>query len=441
MPMSNLLQVEYLNAEGRPELAVPHLWKTIQLSEIATFKNGYAYKSSDWVGSGVPVIKIANVGRGAVTLDNCSFISEELANETVDFSVTDGDFLVALSGVTLGNSGTYRHSEKARLNQRVARIALKSGSEFSPRLLEFYFNSPLAFQNIWRVAKGAAQPNISTKSIEQFVLPLPPMGEQTKIVEILDEQMSRLDAALESVRTVREKAARFRRSLLHAAFSGALTSHRVQVGKLPNGWQEFNLGALVDLKSGFAYKSLDWVDEGVPVIKIANVRNGIVDLRGCSYITQKIATETSSFCVSSGDLLMTLTGEIGATGIYKEKVSARLNQRVARIDIKRSNDILFDFLYLFLESPTARQILWSKAQGVAQPNISPREVLTLQIQVPPVDEQELIVKSLAEQLSHLDASLSVADEIERKSSALRRSLLHAAFTGQLTREWREGKHV
>jgi type I restriction enzyme S subunit len=439
--MSSLLQVEPLIARGRPVAVLPPLWRVVPLSEIATFKNGYAYKSSDWTSSGVPVIKIANVGSGEVTLDGCSFISEKLAIETKDFSVNNGDFLIALSGVTLGNSGTFRHSEKARLNQRVARMALKPSSEFSPRLLELYFESPVAFQNIWRAAKGAAQPNISTKSIEGFVVPIPPMDEQVKIVEILDEQMSRLDAALVSVRTAREKAERFRRSLLHAAFTGALTGHDVQTGKPPIGWKECNLGALVDLKSGFAYKSLDWVSDGVAVIKIANVRNGKVDLSGCSYITQEIAKETSNFCVSFGDLLMTLTGEIGATGVYKETVSARLNQRVARIDIRRPDEILFDFLYLLLESPDARQNLWSKAQGVAQPNISPREVLALPIQVPPVVEQEVIMKLLAEQLSRLDASLSVADEIEKKSSALRRSLLHAAFNGELTKEWREGKHV
>jgi len=61
--------------------------------------------------------------------------------------------------------------------------------------------------------------------------------------------------------------------------------------------------------------------------------------------------------------------------------------------------------------------------------------------IPPINEQEKIVGILEEQLSRLDGSLMVADEIERKASALRRSLLHAAFTGELTKEWREGAHV
>ena len=150
----------------RLAVKLPPHWKAVPLREIATFKNGYAYKSSDWVSSGVPIIKIANVGNGSVALEGCSFISEKLANETSDFSVTTGDFLVALSGVTLGNSGTYENSGTARLNQRVARIVLNSDAFFSKRLLKFYFESPVAFRNIWGDAKGTAQPNISTKNIE-----------------------------------------------------------------------------------------------------------------------------------------------------------------------------------------------------------------------------------------------------------------------------------
>ena len=63
------------------------------------------------------------------------------------------------------------------------------------------------------------------------------------------------------------------------------------------------------------------------------------------------------------------------------------------------------------------------------------------IKVPPLAEQEKIVKILEEQLSRLDAALATSDTIEKKASAMRRSLLHGAFTGELTREWRESAHV
>ena len=180
-----------------------------------------------------------------------------------------------------------------------------------------------------RAGKGGTQSNISQTILKAWPVTVPPLSEQERIVELLEGQLSRLDAALEHVQTLREKAAQFRRSLLYAAFTGALTGHDTSTGELPDGWREIPLGDLVALKSGFAYKSKDWQQSGVPVIKIANVRNGKVSLSGCSFVSDEIATETAQFAVVKGDLLMTLTGEIGATGVYAEEGPARLNQRVA----------------------------------------------------------------------------------------------------------------
>jgi len=63
------------------------------------------------------------------------------------------------------------------------------------------------------------------------------------------------------------------------------------------------------------------------------------------------------------------------------------------------------------------------------------------VRVPPLAEQEKIVEILEEQLSRLDASLALVDSIEKSTSALRRSLLHSAFTGKLTETWREENNV
>ena len=74
-------------------------------------------------------------------------------------------------------------------------------------------------------------------------------------------------------------------------------------------------------------------------------------------------------------------------------------------------------------------------------NIKTPQYMAHLVPLPQLDEQETIIQILDEQLSRLDSSLAIADLIEKKASAMRRSLLHAAFTGELTKEWREGAHV
>jgi type I restriction enzyme S subunit len=74
-------------------------------------------------------------------------------------------------------------------------------------------------------------------------------------------------------------------------------------------------------------------------------------------------------------------------------------------------------------------------------SIGNQQVLDLVIPIAPLEQQQKALEILEAQFSRLDASLAIADVIEEKASAMRRSLLHAAFTGELTKEWREGAHV
>jgi len=205
----------------------------------------------------------------------------------------------------------------------------------------------------------------------------------------------------------------------------------------PKGWREVALGELFGLANGFAYKSSSWKPSGIPVIKIANVRNGKVSLDGCSYVAPSDSESEEKYGVKHGDMLMTLTGEIGAVGIYKEEIPARVNQRVARIDVKGSSITSIKALVLLLSAPHIKQALEKKSKGVAQPNLSPKDVLTLKTPLPPLAEQERIVEILEEQFSKLDKALEVANQLEARIASERRSLLHSAFTGELTSQWRK----
>ena len=104
-------------------------------------------------------------------------------------------------------------------------------------------------------------------------------------------------------------------------------------------------------------------------------------------------------------------------------------------------DGVMDNQYLLKYIQSQKEDFVRAGQGGAQPNISQTVIKPWPIPVPPIEEQKRIVVILEEQLSRLDAALAIADAIERKASATRRSLLHAAFTGELTKKWREGANV
>jgi type I restriction enzyme S subunit len=92
-------------------------------------------------------------------------------------------------------------------------------------------------------------------------------------------------------------------------------------------------------------------------------------------------------------------------------------------------------------SPQGEEQITKATSGTTQRFIPLGKLRLLDIPLPPRVEMLKMFEILEEQLSRLDASLEIADVIEKKASALRRSLLHAAFSGNLTKEWREAAYV
>lgn len=192
-----------------------------------------------------------------------------------------------------------------------------------------------------------------------------------------------------------------------------------------------NLGDVAMFSGGFSFKSSEWKKSGVPVIKIANVRDGIVTLEGCSFVDTPTAAITEAFRVKKGDLLMTLTGEIGAMGIYRFDVDARLNQRLCKVSVKDDSLVSLDYVHYFLTSPLARQTMWKMSKGAAQANISVKDIASLQIPIPSLEEQVKIVEALDNHLARLDKAIAETNKVVASVSTLRRSVLHSAFTGDL----------
>jgi len=393
---------------------------------------GSNLKRSDYVDSGIPVLKIQNIKENLITLKKMDYVSPDKYQELVRHSFTEGDIVMTKLGDPLGVSAIVNGIPNGLIVADLVRIR---PSRVLTKFLCYQLNSPRIQKYINEQQKGTTRPRVNLAMIRELPIYKPPIEEQHKIVELLEDHLSRLDAALADVKQAKVKAAQFRRSLLQAAFTGNLGSDGTRLmTDLPNGWNLKSLSSLVTLLSGFAYKSSDWKESGVPVLKITNVRNGRVRLEGCSYISKERATESKQFAVHNNDLLITMTGEIGATGFYREEFEARLNQRVGKLVVKEGEPLNLKYLAYFFESPETRQVMWKLAKGIAQANISPKEILNLEIPLPPLPEQHKIVEILEDHLSRLDASIALADAIEKQSAGLRRSLLQASFNGQLTKE-------
>lgn len=166
---------------------VPTGWIMCKLGEICALENGYAFSSDDYKQQGIPLVRISNISDNTINLNGCVFVKKEIDDR---FIVKNGDLLIALSGATTGKMGVYENENIAYLNQRVGNLKIKK-NVLLPEYRNYYMFSQI--EKILKLAYGGAQPNISSKIICELQFLLPPLMEQKRIVQKIEELYSYFD--------------------------------------------------------------------------------------------------------------------------------------------------------------------------------------------------------------------------------------------------------
>jgi type I restriction enzyme, S subunit len=170
-------------------------------------------------------------------------------------------------------------------------------------------------------------------------------------------------------------------------------------------WPKRPLGEVADVVSGYAFKSSEFVKQGIPVIKIKNIRVGHVDLSEVQHVDQKYLSIPDRYHVQRGDVLISLTGShisqpnsvVGRVARYSQRLpNCLLNQRAGKVIAKDNDNCDLGFLfYALIEQETTRAIA-VKAHGAAnQANVSPSQVESVEIPFPPLPVQQRIVGILS----------------------------------------------
>ncbi|EOQ0150481.1 restriction endonuclease subunit S [Escherichia coli] len=167
-----------ISEEEKP-FELPEGWEWVRINDIASFTNGYAFKSSEFQNSGVGIVKIGDIdSSGFISTAGMSYVSEKKINVLPEeMRVNPGDMVIAMSGATTGKLGFNKTKSTFLLNQRVGKIVTYSvDKEFI-----YHYLSTRIEENL-SISLGSAIPNISTAQINNIIIPIPPSDEQVKII-------------------------------------------------------------------------------------------------------------------------------------------------------------------------------------------------------------------------------------------------------------------
>ncbi|HAW4246513.1 TPA: restriction endonuclease subunit S, partial [Escherichia coli] len=167
-----------ISEEEKP-FELPEGWEWARINDIASFTNGYAFKSSEFQNSGVGIVKIGDIdSSGFISTAGMSYVSEKKINVLPEeMRINPGDMVIAMSGATTGKLGFNKTKSTFLLNQRVGKIVTYSvDKEFI-----YHYLSTRIEENL-SISLGSAIPNISTAQINNIIIPIPPSDEQVKII-------------------------------------------------------------------------------------------------------------------------------------------------------------------------------------------------------------------------------------------------------------------
>ncbi len=424
---------------------IPQNWKWCQLGEIIIYQNGYAYKSMELstIKKGLPVIKSQNIMTlKTVISDNNDYV-ESPTQKMLDSQIRKNDLLMCLSSQSsnpepLGKTAIYEFDTPALLNQRVLKMTL-----IDSEMLKYIFyviNSHYFHYTVSHRGDGSAQSNLRLEHVREMLIPIPPIEEQQRIVDRVNELMEKID---EYERMEKELSALeqkipddMKNALLQAAMQGKLTEQldsdssvdemleaikeekkqlikekKIKKDKrlfntneiiapfdIPSSWKWTTLGNLVYKLTDGTHKTPKYTESGVKFVSVKDMSTGRLSLANTKYISQEEHEELYERCnPEKGDILLSKVGTTGVPAIVDtdEQFSLFVSVALLKFNHKYINQ---KFFYYLIYSPLIQQQATENTKGIGNKNWVLDKIANTLVILPPIEEQQQIIEKLEQLL-------------------------------------------
>ena len=197
------------------------------------------------------------------------------------------------------------------------------------------------------------------------------------------------------------------------------------IDKIPSTWDTIKAKHCFNLSGGYAFKSDDFTEEGIPLVRIGDITNGTIDFNNCKRLPLEYATMMKEFLVESGDILIALTGAtIGKIGqVPKTNEKILLNQRVGKLSSDSSN-----YYKYILSSDLIKKQINLIADGSAQENISNEDIGNFEIFDIDNGLKQQIANYLDKKTAKIDATIAKNEELIELLEEKRVALINQVVT-------------
>ncbi|HHT9079068.1 TPA: restriction endonuclease subunit S [Flavobacterium psychrophilum] len=284
--------------------------------------------------------------------------------------------------------------DEAIVSQAYTVFEVIDKNELLPEYLMMWFRRPEFDRYARFKSHGSAREIFGWDEMCDTELPIPSIEKQKEIVKEYHILVNRIDLNNQLITKLEETAqAIYKQWFVDFEFpdeiglpykSNGGEMIESELGEIPVGWDNSNIGKYSKVKSGFAFKSEWWENNGVPVIKIRSINENTIDYKSLGYVTDDKVEKAKNYKVKKGGIVIAMTGAtIGKIGLIPELNNTILvNQRVGMFEL--GNEPLNDapFLYLYLLSDFVQNEIRNVGGDSAQANISNGQIENISMILP-----------------------------------------------------------
>lgn len=279
------------------------------------------------------------------------------------------------------------------------------------------------------LAQGSTIKGILRKDVAKIQIPLPPLPEQKKIVEIL----STVDQSLEKATKVLEEAEKLKKALVLTFFKKGINHKKFkmsELGDIPNEWEIVKFSDVIDVIKrgpfGGSIKKEIFVNDGYKVYEQKNVIGNNFSL-GNYYIDENKYGELKAFSIRNSDILLTAAGTIGKVALVPSNIRPGIiNQALIKIT-PNNKKIIPRYMYELLLTDSFKNKISGRSHGATMKNISSvKEIKSIKMPLPPIIEQKRIV----EILETVNQKVLLHKNRIKRMTKLRKSLMNDLLTGR-----------
>ena len=421
------LQQALVPAEEQP-YEVPENWVWVRLGAIAEIVTGGtpSKKQPEYYGGNFPFYKPSDLDQGRLTYDASEYLSEE--GKKVSRIIPKNSTAVCCIG-SIGKCG-YLMCE-GTTNQQINSAIPKINS----LCLYYYLCTENFVQNLLSMASATTIAIVNKSKMESCAFPLPPLSEQQRIVERIEELFAKLDEAKERLQEVADSFVVRKAAILHKAFTGELTKQwRCENGVSDESWEEkFVKDICNDIKVGIVIKPSQYYTDqknGVAAFRSANVRESYIEDKDWVYINKNGQDTNKRSEVHTGDVLIVRSGNPGTACVVTEKYDG-FNAIDILIAVPDSKKVTSEFLCAYTNSPACKTLISNNKRGMALAHFNVGGYSQLPISLPSLPEQHEIVRLIDDLLARERSAQQATEQALASIELMKKSILARALRGEL----------